>query len=269
MILRVISLGAGVQSTTMALMAASGEISPMPDHAVFADTGWEPKAVYDHLDWLETQLPFPVHRVARRGADLGQHAINVATKPITRTASPPWFTENPRGMLPRQCSDKFKVEVIHRKVRELLGLKPGERSTKGSLVEQWIGISQDEMQRMKNSKYWFVTHRWPLIERQISRRDCLSWMQRHGFPRPPKSACIFCPYHGNEQWREMRDNAPDDWQRAIEFDTAIRSGFYGMDGEAFVHRQRVPLDKVDLSTLADHGQIEFGFLQECEGMCGV
>lgn len=47
--LRILSLGAGVQSTTLALMAAHGEIGPMPDCAIFADTGWEPKAVYEHL----------------------------------------------------------------------------------------------------------------------------------------------------------------------------------------------------------------------------
>jgi len=48
--LRVLSLGAGVQSTTMALMAAHGEIMSMPNCAIFADTGWEPKAVYEHLE---------------------------------------------------------------------------------------------------------------------------------------------------------------------------------------------------------------------------
>ena len=42
--LRVHSLGAGVQSTTLTLMAAHGEIGPMPDGAIFADTGWEPLA---------------------------------------------------------------------------------------------------------------------------------------------------------------------------------------------------------------------------------
>ena len=35
----VLSLGAGVQSSTLALMAAKGEVTPMPDVAVFADTG--------------------------------------------------------------------------------------------------------------------------------------------------------------------------------------------------------------------------------------
>ncbi len=72
--LRVLSLGAGVQSTTLALMAAHGEIGPMPDCAIFADTGWEPAAVYEHLDWLASGnvLPFPIHRVRslRRGGFL-------------------------------------------------------------------------------------------------------------------------------------------------------------------------------------------------------
>lgn len=47
--LRVLSLGAGVQSTTLALMAAHGAVGPTPDCAVFADTGCEPRAVYRHL----------------------------------------------------------------------------------------------------------------------------------------------------------------------------------------------------------------------------
>ncbi|MDD3836681.1 MAG: hypothetical protein PHG43_02460, partial [Phenylobacterium sp.] len=64
--LRVLSLGAGVQSTTLALMAAHGEVGPMPDCAIFADTGWEPRAVREHLAWLMSPnvLPFPVHVVS-------------------------------------------------------------------------------------------------------------------------------------------------------------------------------------------------------------
>jgi hypothetical protein len=64
--LRVLSLGAGVQSTALALMAAHGIAGPMPDCAIFADTGWEPKSVYAHLRWLmlPNVLPFPVHIVS-------------------------------------------------------------------------------------------------------------------------------------------------------------------------------------------------------------
>ena len=61
--MNIISLGAGVQSMTMALMAAKGEISPSPDAAIFSDSQWESAHVYRLLDFLETQLPFPVYRV--------------------------------------------------------------------------------------------------------------------------------------------------------------------------------------------------------------
>ncbi|MDR6431264.1 hypothetical protein [Brucella pseudogrignonensis] len=268
--LRILSLGAGVQSTTLALMAARKELPHRPDFAIFADTGWEPEEVYKHLNWLETLLPFPVLRVRREGKDLGEHAIAIANSPVTRTASPPWFTEGPRGMLPRQCSKEFKVRVIQKEVRRLLGLAPGERANlPPRSVEQWIGISLDEMQRMKRSELGYVENVFPLVDLRMKRRDCLTWMQERQYPTPPKSACIFCPYHGDKQWRDMRDGSPDDWKRAVHFDASIRSGFYGMDGQAYVHRQRVPLDLVDLDTPADKGQVEFGFLQECEGICGV
>ena len=86
----IISLGAGVQSSTMALMAAKGEITPMPDCAIFADTGWEPKRVYEWLDWLETQLPFPVYRVSK--GNLRDDIVNSFQK--QRFASVPFYTES-------------------------------------------------------------------------------------------------------------------------------------------------------------------------------
>lgn len=64
--LRILSLGAGVQSTTLALLAAEGRL-PRLDAAVFADTGWEPRAVYEHLDRLDRDVLRPagidLHRV--------------------------------------------------------------------------------------------------------------------------------------------------------------------------------------------------------------
>ena len=55
-----------MESTTLALMAAHGVVGPMPDCAIFADTGWEPNAVYDYLVWLMSPnvLPLSVHIVS-------------------------------------------------------------------------------------------------------------------------------------------------------------------------------------------------------------
>jgi 3'-phosphoadenosine 5'-phosphosulfate sulfotransferase (PAPS reductase)/FAD synthetase len=64
---RILSLGAGVQSTTVLLMSCKG-VLPKLDMAIFADTGWEPPAVYEHLAWLEREAALngiPVHRVSK------------------------------------------------------------------------------------------------------------------------------------------------------------------------------------------------------------
>src|SRR5271169_3696832 len=91
--IHILSLGAGVQSSTMALMAACGEITPMPVAAIFADTQDEPQSVYTWLDWLEKQLPFPVHRVTR--GRLSTRALEMRTtkdgRKFTKTDIP-FFT---------------------------------------------------------------------------------------------------------------------------------------------------------------------------------
>lgn len=267
--MQIISLGAGVQSTTMALMAARGELTPMPDCAIFADTGAEPQTVYAHLDWLERQLPFPVHRVS--AGNLRDEIVGAMAGTNRMDARPPFFTLS-GGMLNRQCTQDFKIIPITRKVRELIGLKKGQRGPKMPVVEQWIGISCDEAMRIKPSRLSFIKHRWPLIEAGMHRRHCLAWCAERHLPKPPKSACTFCPYTDNARWRDMRDKDPESFADAVVIDRAIRPGMPGAKrpaGDAwFVHRDCVPLDEVDLSTDEERGQADL-FNNECEGMCGV
>lgn len=261
--LRVISLGAGVQSTTMALMAGLGAIGPMPDCAIFADTGAEPRSVYRHLDWLEGRLPFPTYRVS--AGNLRDQILGAAAGHNRMDARPPFFTDG--GMVNRQCTHDFKITPIIRKIRELLGLKKGARGPKEPIVEQWIGISCDEAMRVKPSRLSFIQHRWPLIEAGMHRHHCLRWCEDRGYPRPPKSACTFCPYTDNARWRDMKANDPISFADAVAVDAAIRA-IPGQKHAWFVHRERIPLDQVDLSTAEDRGQLNL-FNNECEGMCGV
>lgn len=260
--IHVISLGAGVQSSTMALMAARGELTPMPDAAIFADTGAEPQKVYDWLNVLERELPFLVARVAR--GNLRDEIYGWAAGANRIDARPPFFTSG-GGMLRRQCTQDFKIQPIRKKVRELIGLKPGQRGPAEIAVTQWIGISTDEAMRMKPSRDHYIAMRWPLIEKGMSRTDCLAWLDSHGYPAPPKSACTFCPYHDNAMWRDMRDNDPESWADALAVDALIRAG----DSERwYLHRDLLPLDQVDLRTAEEAGQTRL-FDDECEGMCGV
>jgi len=261
--LRVISLGAGVQSTTMALMAAQGEIGPMPDCAIFADTGWEPKAVYEHLSRLEAHLPFPVYRVS--GGNIREHILRNTKSTGQRFASVPWFLSN-GGMGRRQCTREFKIIPLEKKQRELLGYKPRRRIPPGS-VEVWVGISVDEAIRMKPARNRWQVNRWPLIEAGMARHHCVSWLSSHPIRSAPKSACKGCPFHSDAQWREIKSD-PEDWNDVVEVDQALRNGGRGMRAKQFMHAKRIPIEDVDLSTPEERGQLNL-FLNECEGMCGV
>jgi hypothetical protein len=197
----VLSLGAGVQSTTLALMAARGAISPMPDCAIFADTQWEPQAVYDHLDWLSGPgiLPFPVHRVTAGNI---REAIKVRRNTSGgRFAAIPWHTVNPdgsHGLGRRQCTSEYKLTPIMHEIRRLVG-KPGHKRIAAGAVTVILGISRDEAHRMKPARQAYMRNVYPLVELGLTRDDCLAWLQRYGYPQPPKSCngtdCPAAHYH--------------------------------------------------------------------------
>lgn len=267
--LEILSLGAGVQSTTMALMAAHGEITPMPDAAIFADTGWEPEPVYAHLRWLMSPnvLPFPVYVVAN-----GNIREALTRKVEGRYAAVPFFLDfgpgKKRGMGRRQCTHEYKLKPLMWKARELLGKGRKERIAAGS-VSEWIGISTDEASRMKPSLVKWRVMRWPLIDARMSRGDCYEWLKRHGYPTPPKSACIGCPFHSNAMWRGMRDSDPASWDDAVAVDEIIRTGAAraasGIKGQQYMHASLKPLGNADLGGNVN----QYAFDMECEGMCGV
>ena len=264
--MRILSLGAGVQSSTLALMIAHGEV-PMVDAAIFADTGWEPKKVYTWLDWLEKQLPFPVYRVS--AGNLRDDIIAGTNSTGQTFRSVPWHMLKPNGetaMGMRQCTSEYKIKPVHRKVRELLGYAPRKRIPAGA-ADMLMGISLDEIFRMKPSWHKWLVHQWPLIDAGMARHDCLTWMERKGYPLPPKSSCIGCPFHSNDEWRSIKSD-PEAWEDAVMLDKLIRNVGKNMKSQQFMHRDRVPLDQVDLSTAADHGQVDM-FNNECEGMCGI
>lgn len=88
---------------------------------------------------------------------------------------------------------------------------PRKRSPDHPVVEQWLGISTDEIIRAKPSFESWQVKRFPLIEMRMSRSDCLAWLKRHDYPLPPKSACIACPFHDDTLWRHMRDHDAEAW----------------------------------------------------------
>ena len=266
---RVLSLGAGVQSSALYLMAVHGEFGEeRPELAIFADTQWEPRAVYDWLSILDAAggSTIPIQRVT---------AGNIRADALSgkRFAAMPLFVGNKEGktgMMRRQCTNEYKIAPITKAIRSALGVAPRQRVPKGLRCELWMGISTDEATRMKDNRLPWLVNRYPLIERDMSRRHCEAWLHDHGYPTPAKSACIGCPYTNDGRWREMKATRPDEFADAVAFDNAMRSGvrFNALAGKAHLHRSLLPLADVDLTTAEERGQVNM-FENECEGHCGV
>jgi len=263
----IISLGAGVQSSTMALKAACGEF-PRPDCAIFADTGYEPKSVYNYLDYLKDILPYPVHIVSK--GNIKDDMLKA--KDTNKFVVAPFFNKhtitNKKGMIRRQCTNDYKIQPIRKKIRELCNIGFGKHFPKDQYVEQWIGISTDEVMRMKPARDKYILNRHPLIEAKLSRQDCINWIKEKKLLLPEKSACICCPYHNDGYWHFMKTERVKEFADAVEFDKKIRNITRKDDEEIFTHRSCVPLDQVEFNKKDKSKQIDM-FNDECEGMCGV
>jgi hypothetical protein len=264
--MNIISLGAGVQSTTLLLMACHGEITPKPDYAIFSDTGWEPKAVYDHLEWLKKEAErFGIEVVITKKGNIKEDLMRAACEGA-RVATMPFFIKSKSGkmgMIHRQCTQEYKVMPVRNKIRELLGYKP--RQVIKEKVKLWMGISLDEIERIKPSQVKWIENQYPLIEKGMDRISCINWLKRKGYPVPPKSSCIGCPFHDNFAWKQLKMNSPDEWQDAVSVDRIIRR-LPKLKGEAYLHRSCQPLDKVYLQ----EDQLELDlFANECTGYCGT
>jgi hypothetical protein len=317
-LIRILSLGAGVQSSTIALMSAAGEL-PALDGAIFADTQGEPEEVYRWLDWLEAQLPFPVYRVT--AGDLRAHSLVLRRSQksgrVYMKGIIPAFVKNPdgsKGLLGRRCTRDYKIAPIERKLRQLLDgqhrrLGPcrtcghsrrdhrenrveKREFCKGTLdgalietvcrcasynpqpiVQQWIGISRDEADRMKPGRVKWAEYRWPLIDAGMSRADCLAWMASKGYPAPPRSACEFCPFHGDAEWLRLRTENPAAFGRVVRFEQELQAAALSdevMRGVPFLHESLRPISEVPFDELAIQARAQLNlFSNECEGMCGV
>jgi hypothetical protein len=249
---RFLSLGAGVQSSALLLLACEGRIDRF-DGAIFADTGWEPAEVYRHLDRLETiadRAGIPIHRIS------AGHIRDDALDPKHRFASMPLFTLGPngeRGMARRQCTNEYKIRPIKKQVRRFLGYPHPSRVPDWCHAEIAIGISVDEFHRAKDSDVGYMRNVFPLLDLGWRRSDCRAYLTAKGMPDTPKSSCLGCPFHGNAYWRRLRDTSPDEWADAVAFDRAIRHGHPRATaagaparGTFYLHHSRTPLDSADL-----------------------
>lgn len=265
--LKTLSLGGGVQSSTLVEMMVVGEL-PAVDFVIFADTGDEPAHVYQAVWYLAGRLAsINVPTIVVSGGDMvadlygGKRfaAMPLFTKQHTKTVPSFWgdVDFHAIGRLKRQCTSEYKITPIERFVKREL-LARGEARlyadgriyvNKGVMVEVMLGISLDEAERMKPSQNKWMVNRWPLIDRRMTRQGCINWLKERGLPIPQKSSCKRCPYHDDAYWLEMKQSRPADWAEVVQFDADLRDGdklrlAATAKGQVFLHQSCIPLADV-------------------------
>ena len=282
--MRIISLGWGVQSFALAAMSALGEL-PKVDAAIHADTTHERAETYAFArkwtPWLEERGV----RVVTVKGKTGRLAS--VRNDATTSVMIPAFTTYPEGaesgLLRRQCTHDWKIMPIRRwlqanrriptehpiatELDKAIGDDFEVTSFKLEKIEQWLGITLDEVTRMKPSNVQYISNEYPFIEyldRPWTRGMVIKWLVENGLEVPVKSSCIFCPYHDRGTWRELKLSGNGDWQKALEVDEAIRDKRPGY--RCYLIPQRIPLIEADFSNEEDHGQLSL-WGEECSGMC--
>lgn len=204
------SNGGGTQSMALAVAFERGMLPP-PDLAIMADTSREGSATWAYYTAHMAPL------LARLGVETVIAPHTLATVDLYSGNGDmllPAFTPD-GGKLKTLCSTEWKRRVVMRALRSL-GFGPDNP------VQMILGMSRDEIHRMKTSPDKWIEHVYPLaITLRMSRYDCLKLVIDAGYPAPPKSACWMCPHHSNEEWRDIRDNWPQDWQRAKDIQQQI------------------------------------------------
>ena len=272
---RIVSYGAGTQSTAMLLMGLTNKLHARPDFALFADTGGEPKEVYDYLDlikdYVKKEFDFDIITVKPK-TKIIEDLLNPKTSKKTGNkylkSNPPLFVGS--GMLPRQCTNDYKILPFNKKVKSMLKIKRKNNHQK-KMVEIWMGISLDEMQRMKGSLDWWSIKRYPLIEKELLRNDSIRYVKKFGLPTPPRSACTFCPYHSDYEWKKLKKNFPNEFKNVVSLEEKMQEKLKGKwfsKEIPYFHKSCKPISEVNFGE-EQYELFDEGFLNECDGVCGI
>lgn len=264
--MRILSLGAGVQSSALLYMSLSGDIAPY-DKVIFADTGNEPKAVYNHLASLKA-LAGDTLMVVSSG-NIIEDAMGKS-----RFATMPMYVKEAGkvSVLRRQCTREYKIAPVSEAIRALAyerGLayvsSGSYRIKKGVKIELHMGISIDESHRMSKPRTQWQVNVYPLVERAYTRYDAYRYAVNNNYPIPPKSSCIICPYHDDTYWLSL---SLDEFKIACDFDDFLRSGNFKtkLRGDLYLHRSCKPLREVAFKA-NDDKPMQLGFKLEALNSC--
>lgn len=226
--------GGGVNSTAMVVEWLRRELRL--DIVLFADTGGEKPETYAYRDvfaaWLKKKTKAPFVTVTYNGKDptLEAELLRLGNLPSIAYGG-------------KTCSQKWKrtpQEVF------LNNWEPAQTAwARGEKVTKLVGYDSGESHRAKPREDAKYHARWPLIEWDMDRDDCVAAIECAGLAVPPKSACFFCPSSRKQEVFDLRDKHPKLIERAlaIESNANLRPGGVAGLGRHFSWRDLLERDR--------------------------
>lgn len=255
----ILSCGAGMQSTALALMSCENAISRKPVHpavpvydaVVYCDLGFEPPWVQKQADFIRRScqsagIPFKV-------IDAPLYTDFMRNFGLRRTISIPWWTvraDGHKAKMPRYCTIDYKINAIAKYLRwDLLGYKKGQRLRERDKKTHFmhIGFSVEEKKRCRASTNPLYHNRFPLVEMGYRRSDSYAYILEVWGLETRASACTFCPFHRNHFFQYLKEHVPEQFKQLVEIDNLLRDRTPKppMDSDLYISRSRARI--VDLS----------------------
>lgn len=244
------SCGGGVQSTAIAALIVSGKL-PVPDYSVIVDTNRELSSTWKYMDEVTAPALRSVGCELVRVDKREFATVDLFGGKDKKSLLIPAFstTGDDIGKMPGYCSNEWKYRPLQRWLKK-------QGCNKATI---WMGISVDEKHRASfPTGPW--SKRYPLIELRMNRGDCVALISKMGWPAAPRSSCWMCPNHTQNEWRDIKENNPTDWTKAVAFEKHIQK----TDAKAWLHADAVPLNECDITE-----SNESMFTQCASGMCFV
>ena len=250
--MKILSCGAGMQSTALALISCAQTKEParypqVPcyDAVLYCDLSIEPYWVIQQVRFVQNAceacgIPFYILQ-----SNLYRDYMRRFGR--KRVAGMPFWTIDPDGkkgrISRRTCTIDYKIAMIQRFARyQLLGYQPYQRNRPEDIGahELHIGFSLEESHRSFPNNHPFFTNRYPLIEMGSERKDTYAYNLEKWGLETRASACMICPFHRNYFFQYLKSNFPADYKAVVDFDKMLEQmqPFSKIRNRVFLSRSR-------------------------------
>lgn len=273
---RVLSFGAGTQSVAALVAQARGLLDRPYDEFVWSDVGADSEEPEVHEYMRDVVIPYAhrhdikIVRVAKQRYGVEDTVLQSVMRNNRSIPIPARMSNGAPSN--RSCTYDYKIKVVD----DYCKRRGWTHVTTG------LCFSVDEYRRTLNKpRHWtaasarnvnkrlFKRYDFPLIDDLLmDRQASINLVMAAGLPKPPRSACWFCPFKARADWLHDKNHRPEVIQRAAILEAVLNKKRSSIGKDAvYLH----PSTRGKMNRLLDAISDQMSLFDEtCEsGYCGL